>query len=186
MTHIRSGTRRDITYVGANMRPDDIAEIMCQLPYGMSTSDAAAFCHEVSPPDLSFVALDEDGVPCFAFGVAACMTPGLFSAWGFGNKYTTPWCVGLVGSFIREHVIPLCKTKYRARRVEIRSLASRKSTHRWIKSLGARYEANIPYMGVNGEEFILWSFTAPENCGQLTGHAEMRIEQVHPEHEGLQ
>ena len=178
---VEPATKAKTTYVATNMRADDWHEISCQVPDTVSRSDAGAMCFDMSPHGLRHI-LTENDMPIFAFGLSGSMTPGLFSAWGFGTEDFTARHVFGLSSFIMTVLLPRARDEFRIRRVEIRSLASRKATARWIASLGATLECELPLFGAHGEPFLQWAFTEPRN----SINTSLREVSLHPEHEVLQ
>jgi hypothetical protein len=146
---------RDVSWLGANMRDEDRAEIMCQMPPEAMGSDAALACHIVSPEDLRFIALDK-GEPVAAWG-AVPMTHCVWQGWGFGTKR-----VWRAVPAMRRHIVNVMTPALIARgcrRFEIRVLKGHGLAHLLTKSLGGKYRCDLPDSGHSGEVLELWEWT---------------------------
>lgn len=149
---------RDISYVGANMRQADQDEILCQLPENTSSQTAALVCFDTSPEDCRFVSYDRDGVPTGAFGWSPTPARSLWAAWAFGTGGLRR-SVPDISKFIMLHQLPYIMKNYKPKRLEVRSLKTHDLSHRWLTSMGARKDCELPRYGGNGETFVLYSWT---------------------------
>lgn len=61
--------------------------------------------------------------------------------------------------FVKRDMIPGIKM-LGAKRAEARSMASHVTAHRWLKALGATQEATLRNFGKNGEDFVVFAWTA--------------------------
>lgn len=147
---IVGGTLRDLSYVAANLRPDDKAEIDCQFdewsPALVALSALQGFAYVV----------ELDGNPEAAFG-AAEQRSGLWVAWSWGSRRMHR-CVPAITKFFYEVLGPDVSARG-AWRVEARPLAGNDLAVRWLKRLGATYRCDLPGYGKNGESFELWDWT---------------------------
>jgi hypothetical protein len=149
---------RDVSFIGAHMRPHDVRELMAQCPDDLTPQGAAVMCLELSQPDTAFVAYDRDRSPIAAYGFAPTFNPVVWNAWAFGTN-------GIRRAIpeISEHgltvLFPYFFRKYRPKRVEIRSISDHDIAHRWLTGLGATHEATLTRYGKNGEDFELYVWT---------------------------
>lgn len=141
---------RDLSYVASNLRPDDLAEVDCQIDQWSPASLALAALQ-----GKAFVA-ELNGNPEAAFG-AAELRSGLWIIWSWGTR-RMPRCVPLITRFCKEVVMPdvLAAGAYRG---EARALASNAMAQRWLARLGATRRCSLPAYGKNGEDFVLWDWT---------------------------
>ncbi len=155
---ITKASVRDISYLGAHLRPEDVNELLCQLPEGTTPQQAALLCADASTPDLAFVARLRDGTPAAAFGFAPTHNPALWAAWGFGTK--NAWrTVPEITAYAWVKLFPYFMNKYLPRRLEARSLATHTKSHIWLTSTGFEEICNLPDFGRDGETFKLFAIT---------------------------
>ncbi|MER8863238.1 hypothetical protein NKI19_05890 [Mesorhizobium sp. M0751] len=149
-------TLRDLSYIAANLRPEDRAEIDCQFD-------------DWSPALLALTALqgfayvaELDGNPEAGFG-AAEQRSGLWIAWSWGTRRTRR-CVPGITEFFHAVLGPEVAARG-AWRVEARALAANDLALRWLARLGATQRCRLPGYGRNGEDFLLydWTRTLGEN-----------------------
>ena len=141
---------RDLSYVAANLRAEDRAEIDCQhpgwTPVGLAGAHLQGFAWCV----------EWNGNPEAAFG-AAEQRQGLWIAWSWGTRRM--WrCVPAILDHHREVTGPLVLGAG-AHRVEARMLAGNVLAERFLERLGAVRRCELPGWGVNGEPFVLWDWT---------------------------
>lgn len=148
---IVGGTLRDLSYIAANLRPEDHAEIDCQFNE-WSPTVLAAQALQAGP---AYVA-ELNGNPEAAFG-AGEVRSGLWIAWSWGTKRMKR-CVPLVTQFFWEVLGPDIASRG-AWRVEARALAANDMALRWLRRLGATERCRLPGYGKNGEDFILFDWT---------------------------
>lgn len=147
---IVGATLRDLTYIVANLRPEDRQEIECQVEYWDITTIALA-----AMQGFAYV-VELDGNPEAAFG--ACeQRSGLWIAWSWGSK-RMPRCVPAITRFFHA-VLGNQVSKAGAWRVEARPLAGNELAVRWLKRLGATERCALPSYGKNGEDFLLFDWT---------------------------
>lgn len=147
---IVGGNVRDLSYIAANLRPQDRAEIDCQAPgwhpvhLALSALQGMAYIAEI------------DGNPEAAFG-AGEKRQGLWIAWSWGTPRIRR-AVPYISRFIREVMGPDIIEKG-GRRVEAYAMAGNGLAERWLTDLGATKRCLLPDYGINGEEFILFDWT---------------------------
>lgn len=147
---IIGGTIRDLSYIAANLRPADQAEIDCQFD---EWTPAMLALHAMQ--GRAYV-VELDGNPEAAFG-AAPLRSGLWIAWSWGTKRMKR-CVPRITQFFYAVLGPDVAAQG-AWRVEARALASNELALRWLHRLGATERCLLPCYGKNGEDFILWDWT---------------------------
>lgn len=154
-TRIVGATIRDLSYVAANMRPEDRAEVEAQFddwsPAGLAALSLRdhAYCVEM------------DGNPEAAFGAGRVGHRNLWLAW----SWMTPrgWrCVPRISDFVRRVMIPDIYASG-GQRVEARALEANQSARRWLKRLGAVERCALPCYGRSGETFVLYDWTRDDH-----------------------
>ncbi|MER8610731.1 hypothetical protein [Mesorhizobium sp. M0435] len=150
-------TLRDLSYIAANLRPEDRAEIDCQFD-------------EWSPALLALTALqgfayvaELDGNPEAGFG-AAEQRSGLWIAWSWGTRRMRR-CVPGITEFFHAVLGPQVAA-HGAWRVEARALAANELALRWLARLGATQRCRLPGYGRNGEDFLLYDWTRSSHFGE--------------------
>lgn len=109
-----------------------------------------------------------DGQPVQAFGVIP-ETLSVLRAWAFGtpNRWpAVPEMTRFVWSMFDRHVLAGIT------RIEARAIEGHEAAHRWMRRMGAS-ETPLPYWGMNGENFILFSWTQ-ENWAGERGYRAVR------------
>ena len=145
-----AATLRDLSYVAANLRPDDREEVACQLE---DWSPGLLAC--ISLQDHAYI-VEINGNPEAAVG-ASEVRKGLWTAWSWGTRRM--WrAVPTITGFVRNVMIPdiIAKGGHRA---EARALARNFSAHRWLEKMGATRRCELPGYGMGGEDFILFDWT---------------------------
>lgn len=141
---------RDLSYIAANLRPEDKAEIDCQL------DDWTPVMLALSAMQGMAYVVELDGNPEAAFG-AGLQRSGLWCAWSWGTRRM--WrCVPRITKFFYEVLGPEVAAQG-AWRVEARALAANELALRWLRRLGATERCVLPGYGKNGEDFILFDWT---------------------------
>jgi hypothetical protein len=147
---IIGGNIRDLSYIAANLRPEDQTEVDCQF-------DSWTPAHLALSAMQGFAYVAElDGNPEAAFGAAEARS-GLWAAWSWGTKRMRR-CVPLITKFFYEVLGPDVSAAG-AWRVEARPLAGNDLAVRWLKRLGATERCSLPGYGRNGEDFLLFDWT---------------------------
>lgn len=149
---------RDVSYIAANMRDHDWAEISCQIPDSYNKHHAALMMFEHSPEDCRYVCYDMDASPTVAFGWTPTINPTLWSAWAFGTKGMKRM-IPEVTDFILRRQLPHMMKTYRPKRLEVRAMKDHDVACRWLRYMGATEECVLPRFGANGEDFVLFSWT---------------------------
>ncbi|MER9596362.1 hypothetical protein [Mesorhizobium sp. M0244] len=150
-------TLRDLSYIAANLRPEDRAEIDCQFD-------------DWSPALLALTALqgfayvaELNGNAEAGFG-AAEQRGGLWIAWSWGTRRMTR-CVPGITEFFHAVLGPEVAARG-AWRVEARALATNELALRWLARLGATQRCRLPGYGRNGEDFLLYDWTRISHFGE--------------------
>jgi hypothetical protein len=147
---IIGGNLRDLSYIAANLRPEDHAEVDCQLDEWTPASLALT-----AMQGFAYVA-ELDGNPEAAFG-AGELRSGLWIAWSWGTKRMRR-CVPRITEFFYSVLGPDVASRG-AWRVEARALAGNDLAIRWLNRLGATERCLLNGYGRNGEDFILFDWT---------------------------
>ncbi len=122
---------------------------------GVSQAGAVSY---LTSPDFCWTAWIE-GQPVAAFGVTQGnpqYQPHIRYAWAYGTDKFKRAAPAITRFCIQEW--PKRLIAEGATRVEIRSLADHDLAHKWLKSIRAKHEADMPNYGVNGETFQLWAW----------------------------
>jgi len=149
----REPTLLDVTYIGANLRPEDRRELLCQVPAGLTASSAMAIMLDGLAPEWTWVA-SLDGQPVAVFGFQPFTVP-VWVAFALGTRRITRvipaitrWCWDQEQRLIDAGV----------RRLEARSIAGHHSAHRWLERLGCQRVCDLPDSGRDGELFHLYAW----------------------------
>jgi hypothetical protein len=152
---IRDGTLRDICFVAANLRDQDRREIFATAVLE-SGSQAGAVSYLTSPNFCWTVWIDQQPVAAFGVSAASPYQPHIRYAWAYGTNKFKRAAPAITRFCLKEW--PKRLIAEGATRVEIRSLADHDLAHKWLKSIRAHHEADMPNFGVNGETFQLWAW----------------------------
>lgn len=152
MITIQPATLRDISYVTANLAPDDRREVMCQVPDGSKTYELAyALLHSGD----AFCALIDD-LPVAAFGTSP-ITVACYSVWMVGTKHARRAVPAITRHMMNDHGQVILDRG--AQSMEARSIAGHHRAHRWMVRCGAvRVDPPYPF-GKNGEMFYTFRWT---------------------------
>lgn len=150
---IKPACLRDASYVVAHMRPEDEAEVLCQLKpdvIGYEIAYSLVFSGD------AFIACWDD-VPTMLFG-AHPLNVCTLSVWAIGTRKT--WRVlPEVTRFMVEHYLP-AKIDDGFFAMEARSLVGHEAAHRWMESTGA-VACGPPFVyGRDREMFLMFRWTA--------------------------
>ena len=159
MVDIVPATLRDVSYIAANMRPCDREEIYGQVPLGTKPAEIAAFC---IGGGQSWTAFDR-GQPSGAFGFSE-ISDGVLNGWAFGRPGFER-CIPAVTRFVFSEIVPGW-LKQGIRRIEVRTIETHTSAHRWLEAAGAERCCALEDWGRNGECFQLYAWicrTVPED-----------------------
>lgn len=152
MIRVAPATLRDVSFVLANLRPMDDAELRCQLPDGTRMHDVA---YGLLMAGDAFVALDGDQ-PAMVFGTNF-MTPAARGVWALGTKRARRAIPAITRFFTGPYADQLLAAGVLM--LEARSHADHAEAHRWMHSTGAvRVDPCFPY-GKDGELFCVFRWT---------------------------
>lgn len=140
---------RDLSYVAANIRPDDAAEIAAQ---GLSPEQVA----EGSMASRHSYTVEVDGNPEAAFG-AGEIRRGYWICWSWGTPRIGR-AIPRMTRFCLDVIMPDFLASG-GQRAEARAMAANTSAVRWLRMLKAVERCRLPCFGINGEEFILFDWT---------------------------
>lgn len=146
-------TLRDVTYIAANIRPEDWREIACQMPDGTTAIDVALWSVSAGQAWVARI----DNQPVALFGASPQTAAGnVLALWAWGTKRMRRVAPAIT-RFVRDDRAPewIAAGKTRA---EARSIAGHTEAHRWLSGLGFIAEP-LPQWGKGGEDFILFSMT---------------------------
>lgn len=150
-TRIVPATPRDLCYIAANLRPQDRAELECQMDEWSVPAVAAITMQST----FAFIC-ELNGNPELAFGSGQIRT-GLWVAWSWGTKRQRH-CLPTAIDFIRTTLQPEVYAAG-ALRVEARALASHRVAHRFLELIGGTKRCDLPAFGKGGEDFVLYDWT---------------------------
>lgn len=149
---IKPACLRDASFVMGNLNPDDLAEVACQLPPGMTPQQLAPFYVAAPRALVAYV----DDVPAMFFGIGA-INAACASVWAVGT--TRGWrAVPAVTRVWHDDLVPWLIDKG-FRFAEARSLASNRKAHGWLRSLGGETATDPLPFGTQDEPFLLFRFT---------------------------
>ncbi|MER9631317.1 hypothetical protein [Mesorhizobium sp. M0296] len=150
-------TLRDLSYIAANLRPEDRVEIDCQFDHW-----SPALLALTALQGFAYVA-ELDGNPEAGFG-AAEQRGGLWIAWSWGTRRMRR-CVPGITEFFHAVLGPEVAARG-AWRVEARALAANQLALRWLARLGATQRCRLPGYGRNGEDFLLYDWIRASHSGE--------------------
>lgn len=150
-------TLRDASYIAANMRPGDWAEIAPQLPEGTDRRLLAAW--SLPPPEgfarEAWVAV-RAGQPVALWGAHPLTVAGnVLSIWAWGTRAmrrSVPEITRHIGERVEVWI------SEGVTRVEARSLVGHDQAARWMRGLGGT-PVPLPAWGSGGEDYVLWWWT---------------------------
>lgn len=143
----------DLLYVADNMREWDRREVFATR----WDDDASGLCDAIiAGGEFGWVAGQD--LPVAAFG-AIPTWQGNWQVWMFATDRWPEVALG-VTRFIKKVMIPALEESG-CHRAECRSMEGHDVAHRWLESLGADKESELPHYGRNGETFYLYRWTRP-------------------------
>ena len=143
----------DLLYVADNMREWDKREVFATR----WDDDASELCDAIiSGGEFGWIAGQD--LPVAAFG-AIPTWQGNWQVWMFATDRWPEVALG-VTRFIKKVMIPALEESG-CHRAECRSMEGHDVAHRWLESLGAYKESELPHYGRNGETFYLYRWTRP-------------------------
>jgi hypothetical protein len=140
----------EVRFVCMNLRQKSRAEIAGLLD--VPATDYAAYLH--SRQGFHWVGY-HDGLPAALIG-AYPQRPGLWSLYGLGTDDWAEIWRDVTRVAKRDMMSSVLATD--CRRAECLSLADHHDTHRWLNLLGASHRAEMPQYGLNGQDYILFSW----------------------------
>lgn len=144
---------RDASYVMANMRPTDAAEVLCQVPAEVKRHELACWLVTGSDAFVAYV----DGRPSMVFGTSPVNVVCL-SVWAVGTKRARR-CIPAVTRFmIAEHLPKRVAEGYKS--MEARSLVAHAEAHQWMQATGAVAHGPDFAYGKDDEMFRLFRWTS--------------------------
>jgi len=144
-----------ILHVALHMRERDRAELFANR-WDDSALGVAESTIAIKDQGLLYVGWLED-TPVVVYG-ARPIWPGVWTVYAYATD-DFPRIGGYVTRHIRRAMMPGLLLMG-AHRAQCYSLASHDVAHRWLTALGASRDARLPAFGKNGEDFILFSWTA--------------------------
>lgn len=150
----RDGSLRDVTYVAAHMRECDWEEISASSSPGISKTEVGVGCHDCL--GWSYTTWMR-GTPVIAFGFSQTFLPNVWIAWAFATKDARR-AFPATGRFISREIVPKLVDEG-CTRVEARVLKGNRSARSFVELLGGKTEAEMLHYGLNGETFLLVSWT---------------------------
>lgn len=143
----------DLLYVADNMRDWDRREV-----FATRWDDNAAELVDMIMAGGEFGWVAGEDQPIAAFG-AVPTWQGNWQVWMFATDRWPEVALG-VTRFIKKVMIPALE-EAGCHRAECRSMEGHEVAHRWLESLGADKESELPNYGRNGETFYLYRWTRP-------------------------
>ena len=155
MIEIRDANLRDASFVTANLRPEDHAEIFCQIPDGTSSQVLADHLIRSTPGATAFVAYYR-GQPVALFGSTPA-TVCCLSMWAMGTSQMRRAIPAISAFYVDEHMPRRINEGFTS--AEARSHVDHHQAHAWMRSLGAEQHGPSFEFGKGGERFILFRWT---------------------------
>lgn len=150
---IRRATLAAVSWIAANMRPQDRREIGAVRDLSSTGALATA---AVMGSAVSMTAWLGDE-PVTAFGVSE-ISDGVCAGWAFGTDRMVR-TVPAVTRYCLSHVKPaLIEAGYR--RLEVRTAIDHDVSHKWLRRLGFRPEGVCWGYGRDGLAFVMYAATA--------------------------
>lgn len=137
------------SFITANMREADKAEIFCQLPDGTKTYEIASMMLQSGDAFIAYL----DDLPVLFFGASA-MNVCTLSAWAMGTKHTRRVLHHATRHLIGDYGPAAVKAGYLS--MECRSHVDHVEAHRWLESTGAVANGAPFVYGKNQEKFVLY------------------------------
>lgn len=161
----------DLHWVASRMRKLDQEEI-----YATRWSDQADDLVRdiMAGGDFGFVAGDDNGLPIAAFG-AVPVWEGVWEVWMFATDEWKRIAMDVTKFGHRTFFPALNEAGYH--RLQCRSLSTHHVAHRWLESMGAHKESELPNYGRNGETFYLFCWTKPISRPQSQSKEQLCADQ---------
>ncbi len=137
----------DALHICRNLKPDEMREWSATR----GDVEVSNFARELLPFAKRIAIAYSDGVPVAMMG-AIPLREGVWNAFMVATPGISE--VGLPFTrWARRNFFAALRT-LGAHRVEAHVIADYEETHRWIRAIGAKYEAFVPQFGANGEDFV--------------------------------
>lgn len=149
---IRPANLRDVSFITANMRDCDKREIFCQVAPG--TKPEAIAYRSLATSFTAWVAYLR-GKPVAAFGFSE-IVDGVLCGWAYGRKGMGR-CIPAITRFVFTTLVPEWQTSG-VRRIEVRTIESHHSAHRWLEAAGAKRLCALDAWGRNNERFYIYEW----------------------------
>ncbi|WP_419911972.1 hypothetical protein [Hoeflea sp.] len=151
MITIEPANLRDVSWIAANMRASDKEEIYCQLP-ARATPEIVA---QYSLSSSEAWTVKRNGFLFAAFGFQQ-MSEGVLNGWAYGRDGMER-CILEITRFVFTYKVPEW-LQAGIRRIEVRTIESHVSAHRWLEAAGAERVCALDEWGKNGERFLLYAW----------------------------
>jgi len=152
-------THAGALHVVAHVRADDLAEVLATR-WSDDRLDLAESFLRAGPYAWECGLTEAEPIACVG---ALEIWPGVWQAWMVATDAFDKIGFQLT-RFVRRTIMPIVTTAG-AHRVQAHSAETHAVAHRWLESLGAKYEAPVPAFGRNGEDFRCYAWTAPKCAG---------------------
>lgn len=147
-------TQIEMSFVCRNMRKASRDEVFGIFPG--SPEDLAAYLH--AAPGFHWVGY-ANGCPAALIG-AYPVRRGVWGLYGFGTDF---WqLVWRAVTVVARRDMMQAVRDTGAHRAECMSLATHVETHKWLGFLGADHRAEMPGSGMNGEDYVMFSWLKGE------------------------
>lgn len=152
MIDIRPANLRDVSWIAANLRECDRQEVFSQVREGTRPECIAAA--SLASSDTAWTAFYR-GFPTAAFGFGE-FTQGVLIGWAYGRNGMER-CIPAITRFVFTELVPEW-LRSDIRRIEVRTIESHHSAHRWLEAAGARRVCALDAWGRNNERFYLYEW----------------------------
>lgn len=148
---IKPATKRDTSWIAANMREIDKREIY-PLMHEDSSLQLAWLQLQLSKRFAVNAFINDE--PVCAFGIAE-YRPGIGELWAFGTSKIYG-AMRAMTDHIRHEMAAKVFADESVWRLECRSSVEHKQAHAWIESIGLEYRCPLDNLGKNGEDYLLF------------------------------
>lgn len=160
MVEIRPAVLRDVSFIAANLRDCDRAEICCQIAPGTKPVEIASFCIGRGQSWTAFLY----GLPSGAFGFSE-ISDGVLNGWAFGRPGFQR-CIPSITRFVFRDVVPRWLNNG-IRRIEVRTIEGHENAHRWLEASGAQRCCTLEDWGRGGERFFLYAWISSNVSAEI-------------------
>lgn len=162
---MQPATLRDASYVAANMREVDRAEIFCQLAPD-ARSETLAYMSLNGGGQQWCAWLEGEPIACWGWSQLT-YAGGILWAWGTNDFVKA---VPAITNAAINELVPMFD-EAGMQYLEARSMVGHDEAHRWLKLLGGVPSCTLPTYGRNGEDFVLFTWSrARWDDGSLKRH----------------